>query len=671
VKGNGVGEPISNFTPARPTSVKSLAGDFVYGYDEANPALLTKMTGPAHSVETSYEPHRNLVTGVVNRVLIQSAARRTDEDTKGKVVSSYTYSNDLLGRRETISQGGEAFGMLKLGHNQVEVAYNDRSEVVGAVYRSGDEARQTFDYAYDAIGNRRTAVSSRVTGQESREEKVSYETNALNQYTAIDERSSSNPKSEIGNPKFDPDGNLLEDARNTYTWNADNTLIRVDAKDGSLRLDYVYDHQSRRTVRIETKQPGTKNEEQRTTYYLYEAWNLLAEIDAVPAGGELGTLNFEPAALFSWGRDLSGSLQGAGGVGGLLAISKVSRGADERGEAQLKTLNLKLETLFPTYDANGNVGQLIDADGTVVAAYAYDPFGNVTEMAGAEASENPWRFSTKPVEEGTGWLYYGYRWYDAGMGRWPSRDPIEERGGLNLYVFNYNLPTILIDVLGNFSSVTTPAGAKVCADITAMEVGYGVSGVLVSQVVSATKQKHVERKPEFDEGEDECCCECINNATVNDRGKHWEGNLAVWDFTISVTRVMKKAPSGSGGGFAQMDWWETASRLPSIYRPYCGDSNRINITDHPELMQISPTFTKWNSRDLSCSSNRIVTTDLSDAPKAAAAAGGRILFIRAYFKNPTNCGCTTKSVVVDLTQSLKEGARGQWEHTTSHDVSKW
>jgi RHS repeat-associated protein len=448
VKGNGVGEPISNFTPARPTSVKSLAGDFVYGYDEANPALLTKMTGPAHSVETSYEPHRNLVTGVVNRVLIQSAARRTDEDTKGKVVSSYTYSNDLLGRRETISQGGEAFGMLKLGHNQVEVAYNDRSEVVGAVYRSGDEARQTFDYAYDAIGNRRTAVSSRVTGQESREEKVSYETNALNQYTAIDERSSSNPKSEIGNPKFDPDGNLLEDARNTYTWNADNNLVRVDAKDGSLRLDYVYDHQSRRTVRTETTNPETKNEAQKTTYYLYDAWNLLAEIDAVPAGGELGTLNFEPATLFSWGRDLSGSLQGAGGVGGLLAITK--RNAITSPEQSTKNQERRTdgETRFAIFDANGNIGQLIDRSGTVVAAYTYDPFGNVTEMAGAEAAENPWRFSTKPVEAGTGWLYYGYRWYDAENGRWPSRDPIEESGGLNLYGFVGNQTMWRVDSLG-------------------------------------------------------------------------------------------------------------------------------------------------------------------------------------------------------------------------------
>ena len=31
--------------------------------------------------------------------------------------------------------------------------------------------------------------------------------------------------------------------------------------------------------------------------------------------------------------------------------------------------------------------------------------------------------------------YYGYRYYDPVTGRWPSRDPIEERGGINLYGF--------------------------------------------------------------------------------------------------------------------------------------------------------------------------------------------------------------------------------------------
>jgi|GEM_PF-1881761 len=458
-------------------TVKSLAGEFVYGYDANNPMLLTKMTGPAHEVETSYEPHRNLVTGVVNRAkssigILPMARAGTPESppadrsltkvsaapnpapaaesepgTKHEepsTLSSYVYANDVLGRREAISQGGDAFAMLKLGENTVAVAYNDRSEVTGAVYLSGEEIRQKFDYDYDGIGNRRS-FAAEVAGQKS---KTSYKTNALNQYEKIseDQRDSAVP--------HDPDGNLLEDARNTYTWNADNNLVRVDAKDGSLRLDYVYDYQSRRTVRVETKQPGTKNEEQRTSYYLYDDWNVVADLSVVTGHG-LGVTGEEADSVryYTWGRDLSGSLQGAGGVGALLAITKVNPAADKPGGAQLQTLNLTLETRFPTYDANGNIGQLVDTNGKPVAAYAYDPFGNVTEMAGAEAAENEWRFSTKPVEEGTGWLYYGYRWYDAQNGRWVSRDPIEESGGVNLYGFVGNDGVGEFDRFGLFLEV--------------------------------------------------------------------------------------------------------------------------------------------------------------------------------------------------------------------------
>jgi len=453
-------------------SVKSLAGEFVYGYNEANPALLTKMTGPAHEVETSYEPHRNLVTGVVNKAKADSKLSTKHEEPS--TLSSYTYANDLLGRRETISQGGEGFGMLKLGQNKVEVAYNDRSEVTGAVYRSEDEARQTFDYAYDAIGNRRTAVSSRVTGQESREEKVSYETNALNQYQEL-KNSSVTSVSSVVKPIHDLDGNLLEDARNTYTWNADNNLIRVDAKDGSLRLEYVYDHQSRRTVRTETTNPGTKNEAQKTTYYLYDAWNLLAELEETKSE-EPGTKHFVQRT-FTWGRDLSGSLQGAGGVGGLLAITEGNETPSSERSTRNKEQGTNGETRFALYDANGNIGQLIDERGKTVAAYTYDPFGNVTEMAGTEASGNPWRFSTKPVEEGTGWLYYGYRWLDTVTGRWVGRDPIGERGGINLYGFVENRGLQWIDPVGLSSggdtNVTTHVNLSRAPEINhVMILGY-------------------------------------------------------------------------------------------------------------------------------------------------------------------------------------------------------
>ena len=44
--------------------------------------------------------------------------------------------------------------------------------------------------------------------------------------------------------------------------------------------------------------------------------------------------------------------------------------------------------------------------------------------------------------------YYGYRYYDLVTGRWPSRDPIEERGGINLYAFVENNGVNWWDLLG-------------------------------------------------------------------------------------------------------------------------------------------------------------------------------------------------------------------------------
>ena len=62
--------------------------------------------------------------------------------------------------------------------------------------------------------------------------------------------------------------------------------------------------------------------------------------------------------------------------------------------------------------------------------------------------------------------YYGYRWYDPVTGRWPSRDPIEESGGINLYGFVGNDGVGYIDVLGEMRNkrkyykctCTIPAG---------------------------------------------------------------------------------------------------------------------------------------------------------------------------------------------------------------------
>ncbi|MCP4398420.1 MAG: RHS repeat-associated core domain-containing protein, partial [bacterium] len=140
-----------------------------------------------------------------------------------------------------------------------------------------------------------------------------------------------------------------------------------------------------------------------------------------------------------WGLDLSGSLQGAGGIGGLLL-----RNTDSGSFLYL-------------YDANGNVDQLVNAaDGSLAAHYEYDPFGKLLAASGPEADNNPFRFSTKYFDAETGLYYYGYRYYSPELGRWIHRDPIEESGGQNLYGFAGNDPIGGIDVVGLFCPGGTP-----------------------------------------------------------------------------------------------------------------------------------------------------------------------------------------------------------------------
>ena len=82
------------------------------------------------------------------------------------------------------------------------------------------------------------------------------------------------------------------------------------------------------------------------------------------------------------------------------------------------------------------------------ATYEYGPFGELLRSTGPLADSNPFRFSTKFTDEETGLVYYGFRYYDSGTGRWLGRDPIGEWGGYNLYGFVGNDGVNLVDPLG-------------------------------------------------------------------------------------------------------------------------------------------------------------------------------------------------------------------------------
>lgn len=79
-----------------------------------------------------------------------------------------------------------------------------------------------------------------------------------------------------------------------------------------------------------------------------------------------------------------------------------------------------------------------------VGPHGYEPFGEEIPRRGVGAQ--PFRFSTKCHDEETGLLHCGF--YAHHWGRWLSKDPIGERGGVNLYGFVGNDPCNWVDVLG-------------------------------------------------------------------------------------------------------------------------------------------------------------------------------------------------------------------------------
>jgi RHS repeat-associated protein len=354
-------------------------GQFEYAYTPGS-SLLASVTSPVHTVSNVYETDRNVLASKVNKKL----------DTT--TVSSYFYTVNNYGQRTGVNTGGTAF----TGSPSWAWGYNNKGEVVKA---DSSEAGLDRAYQYDGIGNR---ISGGDPGS-----PISYTANALNQYSAIGSLT----------PVHDDDGNMTSgplpanvNANSTLIWDGENRLIEAQVNSG-LTVSYVYDSQSRRIA--ETVGSAT-------TVYVYDGWNPIAEY----------TTTFTLTKTYTWGVDLSGSMQGAGGVGGLLAVT------DGTG------------TYFPTFDGNGNVSEYLDTNGSTVAHYEYDPFGKTTVATGSKANDFAHRFSTKPLDVNTGLYYYGYRYYDPETGRWPSRDPIEEEGGVNLYGFVGNDGVGWVDYLG-------------------------------------------------------------------------------------------------------------------------------------------------------------------------------------------------------------------------------
>jgi RHS repeat-associated protein len=269
---------------------------------------------------------------------------------------------------------------------------------------------------------------------------------------------------------YDVDGNLTGDGQWVYTWDAENRLVQMETKASAVaagtpkqKLVYGYDYMSRRISKAVYLWSGGSYVLQSATLNQYDGWNLLAEFDV--------TATMVLSRTYLWGKDLSGSLEGVGGVGGLLAGTDRNAGT----------------VSFVAYDGNGNVMALANAnDGALAGSYEYGPFGEFIRLTGSAAANNPFRFSTKYQDHESGLLYYGYRYYCADTAKWLSRDPLNHKevkrwgGAISMgfspnseesYGFCGNNPISIIDINGlvDYSNLNYLHDSAVAADFAGVQ----------------------------------------------------------------------------------------------------------------------------------------------------------------------------------------------------------
>lgn len=189
-----------------------------------------------------------------------------------------------------------------------------------------------------------------------------------------------------------------------YEWDAENRLLAVNRASDGTRSEFKYDGLGRR-VRYSRLSGDSVME---TSSFV---WDDLKEIEQRSGDGSAIELRYFENAM---------------------------------GYATLGS------EVFLFRDHLGSVRSINRADGSVEEHYDFDPWG-VRETVVAGAVSSSVGYTGHWMESSTGLLFAPYRAYSPNSARWVSRDPLEEMGGVNLYVYSINDPLNHVDPTGNIA----------------------------------------------------------------------------------------------------------------------------------------------------------------------------------------------------------------------------
>jgi RHS repeat-associated protein len=161
------------------------------------------------------------------------------------------------------------------------------------------------------------------------------------------------------------------------------------------------------------------------------------------------------------------------------------------------------------------------------------------------------RFHGEQRDEETGYYNYGYRYYDPVTGRWPSRDPIAEEGGMNLYGFVDNNPIKYFDVLG----------LDVWVENTTSVNGFH------KRICVTTWDGPYDAEPTSTSGYDVCCV-----------GGKWYKKSGKYCISFGVDNGTNGSSTGSGGGTPNTPGDDAA--FPPGFGPADADGDGVVYSDN-------------------------------------------------------------------------------------------
>jgi RHS repeat-associated protein len=241
--------------------------------------------------------------------------------------------------------------------------------------------------------------------------------------------------------QYDANGNLTNDGTRWFYYDAENQLTNVTVS-GQWQVLFGYDGLNRRRYESNFTWQSGNWTLTNAVRFIYDGMQILQERDT----------GNNPMVTYTRGPDLSMTLAGAGGIGGLLART------DANGS-----------TCYHA-DAAGNITALTDANQNIVARYEYDAFGRLIGFWGTMGPVNRMRFSSKRHVTQADLYDFGYRWYPPNLQRWLTRDPLGIIAGLNPYTFSGNGSINQIDPYGH-ANWFTRLGDAIVSPISDLMVG--------------------------------------------------------------------------------------------------------------------------------------------------------------------------------------------------------